>query len=221
MEAASLKDRLKHVLWIGGSTCAGKSTAAETLAEQFGMTAYHFDRREPFHIYRAIPEEQPNLIRFMSRTMDERWVLRTPEEMLQEVIVCWKERFRLVLDDLLQMPTESMIVAEGAGFFPEDVAPLLSRPHQALWLVATPAFLAHVRSTRGRSVADNPHISDKDRAFRNLIERDQLIADYVRRQAGAHGYGVVEVDADVIEHVPNMVLDYLEVTRATGIHSGW
>lgn len=212
MVAANLGNRLKHVVWIGGSTCAGKSTAAEALAEQFGLPTYHFDRREPFHIYRAIPEEQPNLIRFMSRTMDERWVLRTPEEMMEEVIACWKERFRMVNDDLLQMPTERVIVAEGAGFFPEDVAPLLPGPHQALWLVATPAFLTHVRSTRGRTIADNPHISDRDRAFRNLIERDQLIADYVRQQAEAHGLDVIEVDASVIEDVPRMVQDHFAAT---------
>jgi len=73
--------RLRNVLWIGGSVCAGKSSAAGALAERYWLRRYHFDRQEPWHIYRSVPERQPRLIGFMAMTMDQRWVLRSPEEM--------------------------------------------------------------------------------------------------------------------------------------------
>jgi len=68
-----------HVLWLGGSVRSGKTSASAELASRYGLRIYSFDDAEPFHIYRSVPERQPNLIRFMAMTMDERWVLRAPK----------------------------------------------------------------------------------------------------------------------------------------------
>ena len=197
---------LEHVFWIGGSTCAGKTTVADAVAERLGARVYHFDRREPFHIYRSIPEEQPEIIRFMGMTMDERWVLRTPEEMAKQTIASWTERFPMVLDDLRAMEGEGPIVAEGAGLFPRLVAPLLTDRTRAMWLVATPAFIEHVRRTRGRSVADADRISDRPRVFRNLVARDHLMAEHIHRQANELDLTAIEVNGEGMEQVLERVL---------------
>jgi len=55
----------------------------------------------------------------------------------------------MVLDDLLAMAGEGRIVAEGAGLFPERVAPLLSDLRSGIWLVATPNCIQHVRRVLG------------------------------------------------------------------------
>src|SRR6266851_10517392 len=100
----------------GGSVCAGKSSVATLLAERHGLRVYHFDRQEPFHVYRSVPERQPHVIGFMAMTMDERWVLRSPEEMAAHTIAAWsQDRFPMVIDDLLGMAEAGSIVAEGAG----------------------------------------------------------------------------------------------------------
>ena len=52
-----------HALRIGGSVCSGKTSAAAEFASRDHLRTYHFDRTEPFHIYRSVPERQPNLIR--------------------------------------------------------------------------------------------------------------------------------------------------------------
>jgi len=200
-----LRQQLRHVFWIGGSIGARKSTTAEKLAERHGLRVYHFDRREPFHIHRSIPGEQPNLIRFMSRTMDERWVLRSAQEMATEVMACWSERFPMLVDDLLHLPGEGPIIAEGAGLFPDLLALLLADAHHAVWLVASPAFIEQVRESRERTVADADHISDRERAFRNLIERDRLIAADVWRQAEERGLRVIEVDAGTVHQLAETV----------------
>jgi len=194
-------DTFRRVFWIGGATCAGKSTAADILGERHGTQAYHFDRREPFHIHRSIPEEQPHLIGFMGKTMDEKWVNRSPEEMAEEVLACWAERFPMVIDDLARVVAEGPVIAEGVGLFPALVAPFLSQPPNAVWLIPTPEFQRQVRDTRESTVADNPHISDRQRAYRNLLARDALIATHVRTQATALGLPTIPVDADNVAGV--------------------
>ncbi|MGI8968197.1 MAG: hypothetical protein ACR2GA_03735 [Chloroflexota bacterium] len=146
----------------------------------------------------------------MGRTIDERWVLRTPEEMAEEVMVCWGERFLMVLDDLLHLPGEGPIIAEGAGLFPHLVAPLLGSPRSAVWLVGAPGFIEQVRSTRGMSVADADHIGDRARAFRNIIERDWSIAAQVQQQAEEGGLSVIEVNSQTVEQLPAIVERRLE-----------
>jgi len=77
-----------HVLWIGGSVCSGQTSAAKDLASRYGLRIYSFDGAEPFHIYRSVPEQQPNLIRFMAMTIDERsalWLVATPECIRQAI----------------------------------------------------------------------------------------------------------------------------------------
>lgn len=198
MATDDLLQQLQKVFWIGGSVCAGKSTTADILGEQCGAAVYHFDQQEPFHVVRSIPEEQPHTIRFMSRTMDERWVLSSPEEMASDAIAFWTERFPMVLEDLAQMLAKGPVIAEGVGLFPLLVAPLLAERRHAAWLISTPEFRGWVRRTRETTVADAPHISDRQRAFRNLLERDTLIASHVRQHAMERGLPVMPVDAKTV-----------------------
>jgi len=96
---------MRNVLWIGGSVCAGKTSAARLLAARFPLRTYHFDRQEPFHVHRSFPEREPQIIAFMAMTMDQRWVLRSPREMADQISASWsQERFPVVIDDLLNLP---------------------------------------------------------------------------------------------------------------------
>src|SRR5258708_16092820 len=70
-----------HVLWIGGSVCSGKTSAAKDLASRYGLRIYSFDRAERVDIFRSVPERQPTRIRFMAMT-DNRcalWLVATPD----------------------------------------------------------------------------------------------------------------------------------------------
>ena len=198
-------DQLEKVFWIGGSVCTGKSTTADILGGRCGVAVYHFDHQEPFHLARSIPEEQPHTIRFMGRTMDERWVLRSPEEMAGEAIGFWTERFPMVLEDLASMLANGPVIAEGVGLFPGLVASLLSDRRHAVWLVSTPEFRGWVRRTREVTIADAPHISDRERAYRNLLERDTLIASHVEREAAELGLATMSVHIDTITTVADLV----------------
>jgi shikimate kinase len=202
----ALKRALSNVLWVGGSVCAGKSSVATLLAERHGLRVYHFDRQEPFHIYRSVPEHQPHLIAFMAMTMDERWVLRSPDEMARQAIAQWSEdRFPMVVDDLLGLPGTGAIIAEGAGLFPAQVEPLLSDRRAAIWLIASAESIRQVRSVRGEGGGVANLTSDPPRAFENLVARDVLMAQYTRREAELRGLTIVAVDAQNVADIADKV----------------
>ncbi|MDQ6674256.1 MAG: hypothetical protein M3069_26565 [Chloroflexota bacterium] len=174
------------------------------MASRYGLRIYSFDRAEPFHIYRSVPERQPNLIRFMAMTMDERWVLRTPEAMAEHALAAWsEERFPMVLDDLRHLPGSGAVIAEGAGLLPEKVAPLLTDNWCALWLVATPDCIRQVRAVRGEGVSQAT--SDPRRAFENLVARDVLMAEHIRHEADRLGLPVVSVDANSLPGIAAII----------------
>ncbi len=177
-----LRRSLSHVRWLGGSTCSGKSSIAYMLAQAYNLQVYHYDKQEVDHIARSNDTERFSAInKFMAMTMDERWVLRTPMEMADNAIMAWAQRFPHVIDDLLAMPTNKTILAEGPGLFPQLVKPYLSNPFHALWLIASNKVIRDVRTQRPtgiRTETSNPH-----RAIDNLIERDLIIASYIKDQS--------------------------------------
>jgi hypothetical protein len=186
---------LSHVLWVGGSPCAGKTSIADRLAQTYDLQVYHFDRTEMEHIARRIAQGDSALAAFLSRSMDERWLMRSPEVMAQSVIGFWTERFRQVMEDLLALPRNAGMIAEGPGLLPECVFPCLSHRHQAIWLVPTDAFCAAVRQHRHAAGRDGfQQTGDPERAVRQLILRDALLARYVKQRAEALHLPLCEVD---------------------------
>jgi hypothetical protein len=183
---------LSHVLWIGGSTCSGKSSIAGILGQEYRLPVYHYDRHERLHIARMTPEEYPLYTSAIAGTMDERWVQRTPEQMYRGVVGSWAERFRLVVDDLMLIQGEPFVIAEGPGLFPGLVAPLLWSPHQAIWLVSSDDVIRRVRATRPTAIRDET--SDPDRAIENIIARDTMFASHIREEARKLDLKTLEID---------------------------
>jgi hypothetical protein len=197
----NLQQRLKHVLWIGGSVCAGKTSIARLLGAKYCMPVYHFDQHERDHIARGHPS--PSVL----MTPDELWLRPTPEQLAERTIASWTSRFPFVVEDLLSLPADGPIVAEGAGFFPEVISPILSNPHQAIWLVASRSFLPAMRFARGMGLPGLT--SDPKRVMENIIARDLLMAEHIRRSAAESGLPVVEVDGTrTLEEVAQIVEDH-------------
>src|ERR1041384_2514857 len=81
--AESLHDQLRHVYWIGGGSAAGKSTITRRLAAEHGLQPYLTDDIMADHAKRSSPRDCPLLHLFMAMNMDQRWVNRSPEEMIE------------------------------------------------------------------------------------------------------------------------------------------
>jgi hypothetical protein len=132
----------------------------------------------------------------MSKNMDERWVMPSPEAMVEEGLQITKESFPYVIDELMVMPKKPLIVAEGFEFLPELVEPLISIKAQAIWCVPTGAFQrdSFIRRRKG-SFHDNT--GDPVRAANNHFNRDRLLAQHVQEEATARGLRLLKVDGSL------------------------
>jgi hypothetical protein len=191
---------LAHVVWIAGSPCSGKSTISHTLARIHVVVDYHVDAWARNHFARRIAAGDQEASVFIGKTLEQRWLLPSAQDLANETIRSWTADLALVLEDVLALPRENLILAEG-NFFPVSVAPYLSSRHQAIWLVPTPTFLAKARREKHDTLAIRQKryglygdASDADRRLEKLIARDTLLAQYVKQQAQAFDLPLVEVD---------------------------
>src|SRR6201992_20097 len=117
-DVAVLRARLRDVYWIGGGSGAGKSTVARRIADQHRLAGYSTDVAMADHAGRDQAPEAPLLTRFRAMDMDERWVNRSPQVMLDSFHWFQGELFGLIVEDLLRLAAESAVVARGGRVRP-------------------------------------------------------------------------------------------------------
>lgn len=188
---------LHRALWIGGGQWAGKSTVARLLADQYGVTAYHYDyhdarahndRRIARRVALGEPAAEPD--------PDKAWVHTTPEEMATDTLAGFPDRFQWALDDLRALVSGHPIIAEGWGLRPELVAPIIDSPRRMIVMVPTPDFREQQVRELPRAASLGRRVSDPGRAQANRLARDQLVAEDAVRQAHRLDIRVIEVDGN-------------------------
>lgn len=190
------RERLQHVRWIGGGSGAGKSTIARHLASMHTLRLYDSDLTISDHARRSNPFEHPLVYAFLAMDMDERWVRRSPSVMLETFHGFQGEGFEFITEDLLALPDDRPILVEGFRLLPRLVAPLLTRPSQAVWLFPTPEFRRAAFESRGFTWDIPRRTSEPARALANLLERDALFTAAVAKEAAALQLPVITVDTD-------------------------
>ncbi|HYK96677.1 MAG TPA: hypothetical protein VE011_12570 [Candidatus Dormibacteraeota bacterium] len=195
-----LRERLAHVRWLGGSSGAGKSTIATRLAEVHGLRVYSTDETLRRHVSVARQDRHPLATAFVRMSMDERWLDRSPRTMLETFHGFHGELFERIVADLLSLPPEPPILAEGFRLLPWLVAPLLRSPDgagQAAWLISTPAFRLAAFEARGDDWHGAQRTRNPARAMENLRGRDALFATRVADGATALGLTTIPVDGSL------------------------
>ncbi|HEY3869240.1 MAG TPA: hypothetical protein VGM10_12850 [Actinocrinis sp.] len=198
-EEAATRARLRHVYWIGGGSGAGKTTIARRVAAEHGFDVYSTDDAMADHAGRISMEHAPYLSQFAAMDMDERWVTRTPQTMLETFHWFRGEGFGLIVEDLLRAAGGTGLVVEGFRLLPHLVEPLLTEGRQAVWLLPTPGFrrAAFDGRTGGWDVPRT--VSDRNRARHNLFERDRMFTDRLRAEAAHLALPVIELDTAMRE----------------------
>jgi 2-phosphoglycerate kinase len=197
--ADDLRERLRHVRWLGGGSGAGKSSVALELAARHGVRPFSTDDAMAEHARRLDAVSAPLLHAFGSMTMDERWVSRTPAEMLATFHWFAGEGFHLIVDDLLAFPADRIVVVEGFRLLPTMVRPLLARPEQAVWLLPTPEFRKRAFAARGSTMSIAGRTGDPARALANLLRRDAAFTERLAAETGSAGW---EIDGrEPLEHL--------------------
>jgi hypothetical protein len=189
----TLPARLRHVRFVGGGSGSGKSTVARRLVAEHGLRLHEV---EPLSAYleRTTPADAPLLHAFAAMDMDERWLNRPPDVMRDTFHGFQGEGFWLLVEDLLALPTSPPILVEGFTLLPRLVAPLLTHPRQAVWLIPTPEFRRAAFERRGSTYDIPRKTSDPERALENLLERDRLFTEDVAREAAALRLSAIRVD---------------------------
>lgn len=204
-----MADSPPDVYWIGGGSGAGKSTIARRLASAHGLRLYLTDDVMSDHAARCAG---PALRDFIAMDMDERWVRRSPETMLETFHWYRGECFDLIVDDLRRLPPGPPVVAEGFRLLPHLVQPVLTDPRRAVWLLPTSEFRRAALASRGSLWNIAGRTSDPERALANLLERDHLFTERLRAETTRLALPAIEVD-------PTMTEDDLtdRVTAALGL----
>ena len=198
----SLRRRLQNVYWVGGGSGSGKSTVARRIAAEHGLRVYDSDDAMARHAARTSPEDGPLLARFVAMDIDERWVNRSPDEMLDTFPWFRGEGFQSIVEDLLNLPTDPPVVVDGFRLLPHLVHSLLASPGKAVWLLPSPEFRQAAferRRPSGMPWAFLDGTSDPNRGLRNLLERDRMFTDRVSTDARRLGLQVIEVGTDLTE----------------------
>jgi 2-phosphoglycerate kinase len=195
----SLRKRLRHVYWLGGGSGAGKSTIARHLTTKHSLRLYSTDDAMADHGRRYHPEDCPFLTAFKKMSMDERWVDRSPQTMFETFHWFRGEGFGLIIEDLLKLPPDEGVIAEGFRLLPQLVKPLLDRPGQAVWLIPTPEFRLAALESRGTLWSIAKKTSNPERALSNLLERDRLFTAYLLEMAEQTNVPTITVDSLVTE----------------------
>ncbi|WP_299701596.1 hypothetical protein [uncultured Tateyamaria sp.] len=189
-----LRAALSHVRWLGGGSGAGKTTIAKRLAQTHGAHLYSSDDTMQDHAARCPAAVCPHLDAFKRMNMDDRWVNRSPRDMLDSFHWFAGEGFELIVQDLLALPRDTPVIAEGFRLLPRLVAPLLSDGRHALWFLPTPAFRRQAFDARG-STWDIPNrTSDPERALANLLARDAMFTDRVQAECHQNDLFALAVD---------------------------
>jgi 2-phosphoglycerate kinase len=193
------RHRLRNVYWIGGGSGAGKSTIARRVAGQHGLLPYSTDDVMADHGRRVAREDSPFLQAFAAMDMDERWLRRSPDVMLETFHWFRGEVFGPIVEDLLRLPGQPGVVAEGFRLLPQLVSPLLAQPNRAVWLLPTPRFRRAALTSRGSLWQIAGKTTDPERALANLLERDRLFTERLREETKEMGLPVLDVDVTLTE----------------------
>jgi hypothetical protein len=190
---------LDGVRWLGGGSGSGKTTLARRLAERHDLRVYDTDAVMLDHARRT-GAEAPLLRAFEAMTADERWLSRPPRTMLETFHWYAGEGFGLMVDDLRALREAEPgrgVLAEGFRLLPDLVAPLAA-PSSAVWLLPSPAFREAVFTDRFSTGGGTWQIvgatSDPPGALANLLARDAMFTDRLRRDCARLHLPALEVD---------------------------
>lgn len=176
-----------NIYYIGGSPCAGKSSVAEILSRKYGLYYFKVDDFLDRYIQAGARKECSACRKVASRNAEQIW-MREPLLQCKEEFDIYREIYEFVTADLKQIDWKGGIITEGTAYLPELMKQ--SGISGVRYISITPTKEFQITHYRERDFV--PLIlegcSDKEKAFRNWMDRDILFAQEVRRQCHEENY---------------------------------
>ena len=143
---------LAQVYWLGGTPCAGKTTVAEILADQFGLAIYHTDRWRP-HLELADPQRHPAMTYakalLASQAERDRYANQPVEQQLAQLFALKRENFEFLMADLEAAAAQGPVICEGVHL-PPDMVGQIATPEHVAYLISTRQFIEERNFDRER-----------------------------------------------------------------------
>ena len=199
------------IYYIGGSPCAGKSSVAEILSKKHDLYYFKTDDFLDRYMQTGARKGYPVCRKVTSMNAEQIW-MREPFIQCREEFDIYREIFEFVETDLKQIDWKGGIITEGAAYLPELMKQ--SGIPDSRYISITPAKEFQITHYRERDFV--PLVlegcSDKEKAFRNWMDRDVLFAQEVQRQCQKENYISVINDGTMeMDELANLVAAHFEL----------
>ena len=200
-----------NIYYIGGSTCAGKSSVAEILSKKHDLYYFKTDDFLDRYMQAGARKGYPVCRKTAGMSAEQVW-MREPLLQCREEFDIYREIFEFVAADLDRIEWKGGIITEGTAYLPE-LMKQFGVPGSR-YIVITPTKEFQVIHYRKRAFV--PLVlegcSDKEKAFRNWMDRDVLFAQEVRRQCHKENYVSVINDGNMdLDELANLVAAHFEL----------
>jgi hypothetical protein len=204
---------IRNALWIGGGQWAGKTTAAALLGGRYGLTHYHCD-------YADSRGHEDRRVALRTRLGQQQidwaayWTELDPQRMAEAALDMFTERFPWVLDDLRALVSLRPILVDGWNLRPDLVATVAEDLRRMVVMVPTEDWRLHQAASLPRAQRIDLDVSDPERAQRNRLERDRILAQDAAERARALGVRIVAVDGtrdaeSIADEIADQFVDFL------------
>lgn len=197
-----IKSKLSSVYWLGGSTCAGKTTIANNLSKNYGFMVYHCDEYLGKHIEKSNAEEHPNLFKLTTLSWEN--IISMPEdEYLVWIMDLFSEEFQMILEDLDRQINDKPVLVEGINLLPKLLKDIIEEGNNAIWLVADDAFYNLHQMQRKELYDRINECTNPEQALHNYMNLDLAFGKYIKNEAQRLDLKVMvtENSYDILENI--------------------
>lgn len=184
------------IFYIGGSPCAGKSTAAEHMENLTRCKVLHLDDFLDETTKAAAKDGKPCCSEYYAllnseNGTDKVW-MRDPAEQCEKEIGIYREAFPYAWEKVQAFLKEcdGFALIEGCQLMPELMHEMGIPATEYICMIPDPEFLREEYPKRSFVDIILKDASDKKAAFDHWMQRDILFATEMEKQARSFGYRV-------------------------------
>lgn len=204
-----LKECLKHVYWLSGGPCSGKTTITKKLVSELGFRTISDDilkyrKYSDKDVHKAIqmPNPELNWDEWFNRPTDiyKDWLLDVSREMLDYFVI-----------DLIKMPDDKPIIVD-LGVKPELIMPFIDKNRiLSMFTASTEIEKLYFFRDDHSMILDRINQSTKDplKSIKNANQAMILFSDEIRLSCERNGIKIIERTPELsIENQFKMVCEY-------------
>ena len=187
------KNKSQLFYWLGGSTCAGKTTISNALSVKYGVTVYHCDEYLVKHIEKSNAQKHPNLNNIAKTSWNDILSMNV-EEYIKWTTGSFREEFDMILEDLYQLPDDKPILVEGINLLPKLINEEIANINHAVWLVADEPFYIKHQMNRKELFERVNECSNQEQALQNYMSNDLAFGKYILNETKKLGLNVIKTN---------------------------